>query len=120
MTAQLLDYPTASQVRVRPSRQGAGVPVAPHRQAPRRNLGPQQRVWSVAQAAAPLPVSAGVEGRLYWTPRGLAVMIAAVALIAVAMLATIVVAFLGVSDAPLVAAPLAATGDVAPILIGAL
>lgn len=120
MTAQLLDYPTTAQVRVRPSRQAAGVPVAPHRQAARRNPGPQQREWSVVHGGAPRQAAASAEGRLYWTPRGLAVMIAAVALIAVAMLTTIVIAFLGVSDAPIVAAPLVAAGDVAPVLIGGI
>ncbi|QIK73388.1 hypothetical protein G7070_15365 [Propioniciclava coleopterorum] len=104
MTALLLDYPTTARVRVRPSREHAGVPVAPHRTAPHRSTGPTQRRWSVAQgsSARPAVAPAVASGRLYWTPRGLAVMIALVAIVAVTMVATIVGSFLAVSDAPLV------------------
>ena len=124
MTAQLLDYPATASARVRQASRPAGVTVAPHRQAPRRPQGPAHRPWSVAIASTPARTPTAVApsaapGRLYWTPRGLAVMVAFVAAIALAMTGTLLVAFLAVSPAPIDAAP-AAAGVPAPVLVAAV
>ena len=125
MTAQLLDYPTTASARARQASGRAGVTIAPHRQAPRRPHGPTQRSWAMAVPAAPSRGRAEVSapsapvGRLYWTPRGLAVMVAFVAAIALAMTGTLLVAFLAVSPAPIDAAP-AAAGVPAPVLAAAV
>ena len=87
MTAQLLDYPTTPRVRVAPARR-PGVTVAPHRDAPRRPLGPGQRSWSTTVGVAAHTGSvqgsgAGVGGtavdleHLHWTPRALMLMVVA-------------------------------------------
>lgn len=116
MTAQLLDYPATASARVRQASRPAGVTVAPHRQAPRRPQGPAHRPWSVAIASTPARTPTAVApsaapGRLYWTPRGLAVMVGFVAVVALAMVGTLVSAFLAVSPEPLMpAAP-------APVLV---
>ena len=110
MTAQLLDYPTTPRVRVAPARR-PGVTVSPHRDAPRRPLGPGRRSWSTtvgvaAHAGSVQGSGAGVGGtavdleHLHWTPRALMLMVVAVVALAVAMGVTIVSAFLAVSDAP--------------------
>lgn len=60
------------------------------------------RVSAAAAGSARVPVGGG---RLYWTQRGIAVMVSLVLLIAGLMLATVTGAYLAVSDAPLDAAP---------------
>ena len=108
MTAQLLDYPTASRVRIAPARK-PGVTVAPHRDAARRSLGPARHSW-VRGAATPTGGGQGGAGtpvvsvdldNLHWTPRALLLMVCAVMGLGVAMVITLVSVFFAVSDAPL-------------------
>lgn len=67
------------------------------------------RVSAAAAGSARVPVGGG---RLYWTQRGVAVMVSLVLLIAGLMLATVTGAYLAVSDAPLDAAPAGAASSV--------
>ncbi len=118
MTAQLLEYTSASDARVRRVRAARAASVrasvAPHRVDSRI-----QASWGTAQVRAcevarpaPVPVVAPhpavapaptVATRLEWTPRGIAVIVSLVAIVTGVMLTTLVGAFLAVSDAPLVA-----------------
>lgn len=66
------------------------------------------RVSAAAAGPARVPVGGG---RLYWTQRGVAVMVSLVLLIAGLMLATVTGAYLAVSDAPLDAAPAGAASS---------
>lgn len=114
MTAHALEFPATAEVRIRPARTGRPAPsrptVTPHREGAARTT-----AWSHRQAQAcavsvpaprPAPASVPVgDGRLYWTPRGVAAMVWAVALTVGIMLATVVSSFLAVSDAPVAAPP---------------
>lgn len=130
MTAQLLDRPLARSAsgtiptRSVPTRRGE--PVGPARRASRQPaFGRQVSGHSSARACAAVgaqtaavrpvrPVAGG--GRLYWTARGLAVLVSLVLLVAGVMLATVVGAFLAVSNEPLdAAAPAAAVVMAAPV-----
>lgn len=111
MTALLLGStssgPTVSNtVRPAPSRRRpAGHPTS-------RPSDPRAHAWAAPAACSPgdrearTAVSAA-GARLYWTPRGLAVLVLAVALVAAVMATTVVLAFLAISDAP----PAAPTGS---------
>ena len=108
MTALLLGStssgPTASNA-ARPAlsrRRPAGPPTA-------RPSDSRARAWATPSACSPAdraartssrPSASAAGSRLYWTPRGLAVLVLAVALVAAVMTTTVVLAFLAVSDAP--------------------
>lgn len=109
MTAQLLEYTSASDLRVRRVRAAfAASPhpkVAPHRggNVIRVPWGPNRaRACDVTRTvAAPSTVlAAPAPTRLVWTPRGIAVMVVLVALMAGLMLTTAIGSFLSVSNAP--------------------
>lgn len=107
MTAQLLEYTSASDLRVRRVRAAVAASarpkVAPYREG---NVihgawGPTQaRACDVARTAAATVLIAPAPTRLMWTPRGVTVMVVLVALMAGLMLTTAVGAFLTVSNAP--------------------
>ncbi len=112
MTAQLLEYTSASDLRVRRVRAAraasAHVTVAPHRDAARIQASwgsTQVRACDVERPAALVPVGAPAAPatRLVWTDRGIAVMLALVVIVTGVMVTTLVNAFLAVSNAPVVA-----------------
>lgn len=106
MTAQLLDYPTSATTRARSESRLVGLAVAPHRSIHRRPRGPVNRSWSQVLPAGGPAATAHVRaqalpsGQLYWTRRGLAVMVGLAAVLLMVLVGTLVAAFLAVSPAP--------------------
>lgn len=125
MTVHALEFSTVGGTRRRPARTGR--PSSAHPSAGSRRPEPRRQAgWSgqgargctlTRDAVRPVPPVAGSVGggRLYWTPRGVAVMVLLVAVAVGVMLATMVVAFLAVSDAPAVAPARAATALAATV-----
>lgn len=118
MAAMLVEYPTIVATP-------APVPAAPRRRdartatwTPRDARGCVVARPETLAADAPAPGADAAGGRhLYWTPRGIAVMVSLVAIVTGVMLATLVMAFLAVSNEPIdagVSAPLAAAVDGVP------
>ena len=107
MTAQLTDFPRgasgSSRTAFRP--QGpARRPPAP-RPVRRPAAGPTRIRWASPGARSCAGVTAvpgdDASRRLYWTERGVAVLVTLVALVVAVMGVTLVAAFLAVSDEPL-------------------
>lgn len=129
MTADLLHRPTSAEAGTRPSRTGQApvhrVPVAPHRSLARpvdaRTARRSQARWAAGQSCAvAVPRVPVGDGRLYWTPRGVAALVMVVALTVAVMLGTVVTAFVAVSNEGVAAAPTAASQAAQAAAVGVL